>query len=143
MGRSCIFQAALLPGAEEAQGRLWRFELFPRLTSHVRHKAKYLNVQLIEEQAFVFTADDGRRLGEPARTLKEFPSLLKVRPADVVGCHARRGDFSRWIAGVFHDHLLASDMRKIEQRYRVGHERNLADSLVKAIHDRYEFSSSD
>jgi hypothetical protein len=112
------------------------------LTSHVRHKAKYLDVQLIEEQAFVFTADDGRRIGEPARTLKEFSSLLKTCPASVVGGHARRGDFSQWIAGVFHDHLLASDMRKIEQRYRLGHERNLPDSLVKAIHDRYQFSSS-
>jgi hydroxymethylpyrimidine pyrophosphatase-like HAD family hydrolase len=137
-----ISQAALLPGAEEAQGRVRRFELFPRLTSHVRHKAKYLDVQLIEEQAFVFTADDGRRIGEPARTLKEFSSLLKTCPASVVGGHARRGDFSQWIAGVFHDHLLASDMRKIEQRYRLGHERNLPDSLVKAIHDRYQFSSS-
>jgi hypothetical protein len=47
-----IDQAALLPTAEEAQGRLRCFELFPRMTSHVRHKAKYLDVQLIEEQAF-------------------------------------------------------------------------------------------
>jgi hypothetical protein len=42
---------------------------------------------------------------------------------------------------VFHDHLLASDMRKIEQRYRLGHEHGLARAFVKAIHDRYEFSS--
>jgi hypothetical protein len=137
-----ISQAALLPGTDEAQGRLRRFELFPRLTSHVRHKAKYLDVQLIEEQAFVFTAEDGRRVGEPARTLKEFSTLLKTCPADTIGGHARRGDFSRWIAGVFHDHLLASDIRKIEQRYRLGHEHSLGNSLVKAIHDRYEFSSS-
>ena len=138
-----ISQAALLPGSAEAQGRLRRFELFPRLTSHVHHKAKYLDVQLIEEQAFIFTAVDGKRIGEPARTLNEFSSSLKTCPANVIGGHARRGDFSRWISGVFHDHLLASDMRKIEQRYSLGHERNLANSLVKAIQERYDFSSSD
>jgi hypothetical protein len=138
-----ISQAALLPSAQEAQGRLRRFELFPRLTSHVRHKAKYLNVRLIEEQAFVFTGDDGKCVGMPARTLREFTSFLKACPANVLGNHARREDFSRWIEGVFHDHLLASDMRNVEHRYTVGHERSLADSLVKTIHDRYEFSSSD
>ena len=135
-----INQAALLPGAAEAEGRLRRFELFPRMTFHVRHKAKYLDVQLIEEQAFVFTSD-GRCIGPPARTLKQFSSMLKTCPANVLGGHAHRGDFSRWITGVFHDHLLASDMRKIEQRYRLGHEHSLASSLLKAIHDRYEFSS--
>jgi hydroxymethylpyrimidine pyrophosphatase-like HAD family hydrolase len=138
-----ISQAALLPGVSEAQGRLRRFELLPRMTSHVRHKAKYLDVQLIAEQAFVFTAKDGTRAGASARSLKEFSFLLKRCPASVLGAHAERGDFSRWIAGVFHDHLLASDLRKIEQRYRLGHERSLADSLVKAIHERYEFSPSE
>src|SRR5581483_4929109 len=49
-----IGQAALLPGSDEALGRFRRIELFPRLTSHVRHKAKYLNVQLVESQAFYF-----------------------------------------------------------------------------------------
>ena len=134
-------QAALLPGAREAEGRFRRFELFPRLTSHIRHKAKYLDVQLIEEQAFVFSADDGRGIGTPARTLKEFCSSLKTVPVNVLGGHAHRGDFSRWIDGVFHDQLLASAMRKIEERYKLGHEHHLVNSLLKAVSDRYEFSS--
>jgi hypothetical protein len=135
-----IGQAALLPGSEEAGGRFRRFELFPRLTSHIRHKAKYLDVQLIESQAFYFTSDDGTLLGSPARTLEEFGTALKMLPAHVLARHANRGDFSRWILGVFHDHLLASDMRKIEHRSILGHEHNLTNSLFKAIHDRYEFS---
>jgi hypothetical protein len=136
-----IGQAALLPGSDEALGHFRCFELFPRLTSHIRHKAKYLDVQLVESQAFYFTANDGSQLGSPARTLKEFSAALKILPAHVLARHANRGDFSRWITGVFHDHLLASDMRKIEHRSMLGHEHNLANALFKAIHDRYEFSS--
>ena len=87
---------------------------------------------------------DGRRqpIGKPARTLKEFCAALKTYPAQVLARHAERGDFSRWIEGVFHDHLLASHMRKIEQRQNAGHERNLGGSLLKAVNDRYEFSSN-
>ena len=135
-----IRQGALLPGAAEARGNLRRFELLPRLTSHVRHRAKYLDVQLVEEQAFIFTTDNGIPIGTPARTLKECVSSLKTCPPSVLAGHARRGDFSRWISGVFHDDLLASDIRKIEQRFRLGHERSLTNSLVKAIHDRYELT---
>ena len=88
-----VSQAALLPGAVEAAGQFRRFELFPRITSHVRHKAKYLDVQLIEQQAFVFTADDGSRVGAPARTLKEFCSCLRSCSSHILGGHALRGDF--------------------------------------------------
>lgn len=127
--------------------RSWRqilpLELLPRLTSHIRHKAKYLDVQLIEEQAFVFTANDGVPVGMPARTLKEFCYCLKTCRAAVLAGHAQRNDFSRWIIGVFHDRLLASQIRKIEQRHKLGHERDLASSLAKTILDRYEFSVGD
>jgi hypothetical protein len=111
------------------------------MTSHVRHKAKYMDVELIAGQAFVFTNEDGSRAGAPARSLKEFCASLKTYPPQVLARHAERGDFSQWIEGVFHDHLLASQMRKIEQRHKAGHERNLASSLLKAVNDRYEFSS--
>ena len=138
-----ISQAALLPGTLEAHGRLRRFELLSRMTSHVRHKAKYLDVQLIDQQAFVFTDRRGDRVGKPARSLKEFIQFLKGCPANILVGHARRGDFSHWIAGVFHDRLLASDIGKIEQHVGSGHEFDLADSLMTAIRERYDFPSSD
>jgi len=134
-----ISQAILLPGIQEAGGKPLKFELFPRLTSHVRHKAKYLDVQLLKEQGFAFT-ENGKTVSPPARTLKEFVSLLADVPSKVIEGHAHRGDFSRWIADVFRDHFLASDIRKVEQRYRLGHIQNLADSLAKPIQERYEFS---
>ena len=132
-------QAVLLPGIEEARGKLVKFDLFPRLTSHVRHKAKYLDVQLLKEQGFEFT-QDGKIIDNPARTLKEFVLLLASSAPTVVSEHARRGDFSRWIADVFRDHFLASDIRKVEQRFRLGHLHDISDSMIKLIQDRYEVS---
>jgi hypothetical protein len=132
-----VDEAVLLPGIQEAGGKLRRFQLSPRLTVHVRHKAKYVDLQLIEEQGFVFT-DNTKAVGPPARTLKEFVSSLKILPLSVLEEHARRGDFSQWIADVFHDHVLASDVRKVEQRYRLGHTRALSNALTESIQARYE-----
>jgi hypothetical protein len=50
-------EAALLPGAEEAHGRVRRFQLAPRLTTHVRHRSKYLDMPVLDAQAFVFTGN--------------------------------------------------------------------------------------
>ena len=134
-----VDEAVLLPGIQEAGGKLRRFQLSPRLTVHVRHKAKYVDLQLIEGQGFVFT-DNSKAVGPPARTLKEFVSSLKTLPLSVLEAHARRGDFSQWIADVFHDHVLASDVRKVEQRYRLGHTRDLYNALAESIQERYELS---
>jgi len=130
-------EAVLLPGIEEAGGKLRRFQLLPRTTIHVRHKSKYVDLRLVKEQGFVFT-DNGTPVGAPARTLKEFIESLKTLPLSVLDGHARRGDFSQWIAEVFRDHVLASDVRKVEQRYRLGHTRDLYNALAESIQDRYE-----
>ncbi len=132
-------QAIVLPGFEETDGNLFRFQLFPRLTSHVRHRAKYFDVELLKEQGFVFM-DNGEVVGGPARTLKDFVSQIANVPHEAIREHGRRGDFSRWIADVFCDHFLASDIRKVEQRFRLGHISELSDSLIKLIQERYEFS---
>jgi hypothetical protein len=133
-------EAVLLPGAQGAPGKLQRFSLRARLTAHVRHKSKYLDVPMQSGHEFVFTAD-GRPVGSPSRTLQEFVSSLGSVSPGVLDGHARRGDFSRWIAEGFHDHPLASDVRKVEQRYRLGYVQNLQGELVKTIRDRYEIES--
>jgi hydroxymethylpyrimidine pyrophosphatase-like HAD family hydrolase len=132
-----VDEAVLLPGIEEAGGKLQRFQLSPRSTIHVRHKAKYVDLQLIEGQGFVFT-DNGRPVGPPARTLNEFVSSLKMLPLSILDGHARRGDFSQWIGEVFHDHVLAAGIRKVEQRYRLGHTRDLYNAVAESIQERYE-----
>lgn len=50
-------EVALLPGTEEARGQVRRFQLAPRLTAHVRHRTKYLDMPVLDSQAFVFTGD--------------------------------------------------------------------------------------
>jgi hypothetical protein len=89
---------------------------------------------------FVFTAN-GRPVGPPSRTLQEFVSALGTVSSEALDGHARRGDFSRWIAEVFHDQPLASDLRKVEQRYRLGRAEGLREELVGAILQRYEVES--
>jgi len=132
-----VDEAVLLPGIEEAGGKLRRFQLSPRTTVHVRHKSKYVDLQLVADQGFVFT-DNGTPVGEPARTLSQFVASLKTLPLSVLDGHARRGDFSQWIGEVFRDHVLASDVRKVEQRYRLGHTRDLYNALAESIQERYE-----
>ena len=134
-------EGALLPGAQEAHGKLQRFKFLPRLTSHVRHRSKYLDVPMPEGREFVFTANGGP-VRPPARTLREFVTALGTVPGAVVDGHARREDFSQWIAEVFHDHPLASDIREVEERYRIGQVRDLRAELVKAIHERYDVESA-
>jgi hypothetical protein len=122
--------------AREAEGQLRRFKLLPRLTSHVRHRAKYFDFEVVPGQEFVFT-EHGKPIGSPARSLKQFAALLQGYPASAVGDHACRGDFSRWIANVFYDHPLASDIRKIEQRYRLNHLGDVRQPIAALIQARY------
>lgn len=133
-------EAALLPGMEEAAGALQRFKLLSRITPHVRHRSKYFDVEVASGHEFVFT-ENGAMIGLPARSLKQFVTLLASKSHACLDGHTRRGDFSRWIAGTFHDHHLASDVRKVEQRYRLGHLDDVRESLSQLIQERYRLSS--
>jgi hypothetical protein len=135
-----VNEAAILPGPV-TEGKLLPFKLLPRLTPHVRHRVKYLDVSVGEGQGFVFTCD-GKPVGTPACTLREFVSALASLPPAVLGGHATRGDFSRWISEVFRDHLLSSRVHKVEEQYRLGHIRNLAHALVALVRERYDLPSN-
>ena len=129
-------EAALLPGAEEAHGQVRRFQLAPRLTAHVRHRTKYLDMPVLDSQAFVFT--DDAQPGARARTLKEFTGLLAALPADRLAEHLRRHDFSRWIEEVFRDRPLAAHLHEVEARVESDDPRDVADAVGQAIRARYE-----
>lgn len=132
-----IDEASWLP-RNPAQGALpRRFRITPRLTSHVRHRAKYLDVPMPGERAFHFTCN-GRNMGPPARTLKEFVQIQRRLPLEALAGHAGRGDFSRWIATVFGDQPLADAIRKVEERFRKGRVKHLPDALIRPIRERYD-----
>ena len=129
-------EAALLPGAEEAHGRVRRFELAPRLTEHVRHRTKYLDMPVLDSQAFLFT--DNGHSGPRARTLKQFMGLLAALPAAQIEGHLRRHDFSRWLDDVFRDKPLGSYVNTIEDRVDTEDAHDVAADIAQAIRARYE-----
>jgi len=124
----------------EADGQLRRFRLLPRLTTHVRHREKYFDFDVVSGQEFVFT-ENGKPIGPPARSLRQFTALLQGHAANSLGDHARRGDFSRWIANVFHDYRLASDVRKIEQQYRLSDLGDVRQPIAALILEQYSGSA--
>jgi len=134
LGNLGIDEAAVLSRFNGCSNLPRRFTITGRRTSHVRHRAKYLDVPMSEERAFVFT-DNGRRVGPPARTLKEFEARLS---SSTLEGHAQRGDFSRWIRDVFGDEPLAVKIRQVEKDFRKGRIANLAQSLAAPIHQRYQ-----
>jgi hypothetical protein len=131
-------EGALLPGPEEAHGRLRRFTLGPRLTEHVRHRAKYLDMPVGDDLAFIFTGSGGSR----ARSLKEFIRLLEAQPAARLEDHFRRHDFSRWIDEVFRDHPLAVRLRTLESTAAGRDGASAAAAIGQAIRARYDTAAS-
>jgi hydroxymethylpyrimidine pyrophosphatase-like HAD family hydrolase len=124
-------QAAALPITAEAGGRIRLFNVASRLTPHVRHRQKYVDVPVSEPHAFVF----GPAIR--ARTLREFVRQLE-RPGAELDPFVRRGDFSRWIKEVFGDHVLAAQLRSIEARHRGAPTSDAVPALVDAIRARYD-----
>lgn len=134
-----ISEALLFPGIEEAGGRLCKFKLAQRLTSHVRHRHKYFDVPVPKHREFVFRQNGNGPRGS-ARTLKEFSAILPSLSDEALEGHLRRGDFSRWIQKVFGDFRLASEIRAVEIRQGVGHKFDPRRAIVKLIKSRYFLS---
>ncbi len=132
LSRLRVGQAAALPITAEARGRLQRFTIAPRLTLHVRHRQKYVDVPVSEGQAFVFTPE------QRVRTLRRFVERLEGLSPEFLDPFIHRGDFSRWIKDVFGDHALAVDLKKIEARHRGRRDTGTAAALVDAIRSRYD-----
>jgi len=131
-------QAIALPATEEAGGELKMFTIGQRLTPHVRHRQKYVDVPVTESRAFHFELNGAGAYR--ARTLRQFVAVLEnVSPGACDG-HLRRGDFSRWMADVFGDFVLAEELGDLERRYRAGREVDTVVEIVGAIRARYDLT---
>jgi hydroxymethylpyrimidine pyrophosphatase-like HAD family hydrolase len=139
LARLATAQAVLLPGTEEAGGELIQFTLAPRLTPHVRHRNKYVDVPVPDGRGFAFGASD-RQGPRTVRTLRQFARELERQ--DVDG-YLRRGDFSRWIGDVLGDRALAAELRELEARYRASPCNAASACVSKAIRYRYDLSPPD
>ncbi len=126
----------MFPGLEESGSGLRPFRVAPRLTSHVRHRHKSLDVPVAPTSAFVFTCC-GVPTGQQARTLAEFVAMASACTPEVLQDHMRRHVFSRWIDDVFRDPSLASQIRRLESRRDLVRESEIKISLAKLIWERY------
>lgn len=140
LGHLALGQAVALPITEEAGGDVRLFTIGPRLTPHVRHREKYVDVPVTEGRAFVFS--EGPAAGRRARTLRQFVAIVEHATSAALDGHLRRGDFSRWIGDVFGDHALASDLRTHEERHRRGDDLDIVPEIVAAIRGRYDLTEN-
>jgi hydroxymethylpyrimidine pyrophosphatase-like HAD family hydrolase len=129
-------EAVLLPVTTEAGGDVRRVRLTPRLTPHVRHLAKYIDLPVAESRAFVFARNGS---AQRARTIREFVVALEGASTATLDGHLRRHDFSRWIADVFGDYLLAKSVRRLEDEYRPVEIQEVTSRLCQLVRARYEF----
>jgi hydroxymethylpyrimidine pyrophosphatase-like HAD family hydrolase len=134
LGRLRPGQAIALPITAESGGRLRLFNVARRLTPHVRHRQKYVDVPVSEPRAFVFSTLPNVR----ARTLRQFVAELECNPVRLLEPFVDRGDFSRWIRDVFGDHALAAELRAIESRHRGRAGPDTIPALIDAIRARYD-----
>jgi hypothetical protein len=134
-----VDELSLLAGAEESRGRLRCIRLVDRLTPHVRHRTKYLDVPVSPHHGFVFSRR-GEPTGDVARTLKEFIDILGRTVPESIEAHVQHGDFSMWIAGVFGDRQLAAHVRHLEENYRLHRIGDINDAVADAIRSRYAFT---
>ena len=134
LGRLRPGQAVALPITAESEGQLRLFTVARRLTPHVRHRQKYVDVPVSEPRAFVFTTTPMVRV----RTLRQFVAELERSAARTLDPFVERGDFSRWIRDVFGDHALAAELRAIESRHRGTPGPDTMPALIDAIRARYD-----
>ena len=134
-------QAVALPVTEEAGSELRTFIIGERLTPHVRHRQKYVDVPVSDSRAFVFGS--GRRTATArAHTLREFVEVLDKLDMTQGGGYLRRGDFSRWIGDVFGDHALARELEGHERRYAREEYPDALGQIADAIRTRYDLTDA-
>ena len=137
-----IDQAAALPVTSEAGSDLQVFTIGERLTPHVRHRQKYVDVPVGDAQAFVFH-QNGRPGTSRAHTLREFVMVLDALDVRRADGYLRRGDFSRWIADVFGDRALARELQGHEREYVHSRSWDAVGRIAAAIKSRYELTEND
>jgi hydroxymethylpyrimidine pyrophosphatase-like HAD family hydrolase len=136
-----VGQAVALPITEETGGELRLFTMASRLTPHVRHRQKYVDIPVSAHRAFVFHAN-----GQPEHrihTLRQLVSELENTPPAALAGYITRGDFSRWIGDVFGDRALAAELKALEDRYRSGSREETLPDMASAVRGRYDLTDSD
>jgi hydroxymethylpyrimidine pyrophosphatase-like HAD family hydrolase len=134
-------QAVALPVTDEAAAEMRTFTIGERLTPHVRHRQKYVDVPVSDSRAFVFGSRT-RRATARAHTLHEFVEVLETLDVAEAAGYLRRGDFSRWVSDVFGDHALARELQTYESRYAKAEYAEALGQIADAIRTRYDLADA-
>jgi hypothetical protein len=132
-------QAVALPVTDETGAEMRTFTIGERLTPHVRHRQKYVDVPVADSHAFVF-GSGSRGVTARAHTLREFVDVLETLDVPQAAGYLRRGDFSQWISDVFGDHALARELQAYERRYLKEEYADALDQIGDAIRTRYDLT---
>ena len=141
LSRRPLGQAVALPITQEAEGELKVFNIGRRLTPHVRHRQKYVDVPVAESRAFHFAGNG--TAPRRAQTLRQFVDALEHGSTAALAAYLRRGDFSRWISDVFGDNALAEELRTHEKRFRTHADDDVLPEIVGAIRARYDLTEDE
>ena len=133
--------AVALPVTDEAGPELQLFTIGERLTPHVRHRQKYVDVPVPDSRAFVFGSGQSTVTAR-AHTLREFVDVLDKLDVTREGGYLRRGDFSRWVDDVFGDHALAREIEGHERRYAREEHSDALGRIADAIRTRYDLTDA-
>lgn len=141
LGNLALEEAVALPVTPESKGEATRIHLAPRLTPHVRHIAKYVDLPVSESLKFVFW-QHGKPSGRYAHTLHQLVTELEGDAPEAFRGHLQRQDFSRWIADVFGDFPTAEIVAEAERRSLKGDTSVAVQDIVKAIRARYDMADA-
>jgi hydroxymethylpyrimidine pyrophosphatase-like HAD family hydrolase len=131
-----VGQAGLISLCEPSGAELQCLDLEPRLTDHVRHRQKYVDVPVPEWESFIFTRH-GRPTGRIARTVREFAVAAREVPSEVLDGHLARRDISRWVRSVLADQTLAAQIEILERGHIYEALSDIRNALAALIEDRY------
>lgn len=115
-----------------------KFEVGPRMVSHVRHRQKYLHAQVPPNFRFYFGHADGNRAS--AGNVAEFRDEIRNASSRVLRDHLEAGDFSRWVLEVIADDELGARLRGIERWFHNDPDADVEaarTAVIAAIRDRY------
>jgi len=136
-GELALGEVAALPVTAESRGDVTRIHLTPRLTPHIRHVAKYVDIPVPERDRFVFWRGNGPS-GEYAHTLRELINVLGNGKPAAFERHLKQHDFSRWIADVFGDYPLAKSVAEAEDHSVADGPAHAIGELIAAVRIRYD-----
>ena len=97
-----------------ADGHVERFTVEPPRAAHRRHRRKYAEGELIEEERFTFRGPRGQ-LNLRAENLRVFVLMAEGVDEDTWLHHLRQGDYSHWFRTVIKDDTLAAEAEAVER----------------------------